>query len=79
MPGKNGGVVVVTAPPRTRFVQRVNVDPYSRLANLVTIRHPLGQIVAVIEIVSPGNKDSVHSLGTFVKKQPGSFARVSTF
>ena len=42
--------------------------PYAAKANRVTIRHPLGHIVAVIEIVSPGNKESRHALRRFVEK-----------
>jgi hypothetical protein len=37
-------------------------------ANRIVVRHHLGRIVAVIEIVSPGNKDSRHSLRDFVEK-----------
>lgn len=41
---------------------------YAQKANRISIRHPLGEVVAVIEIVSPGNKDSRHSLRSFVEK-----------
>ena len=37
-------------------------------ANRIAIRHHLGRIVAVIEIVSPGNKDSRAALRDFVDK-----------
>jgi hypothetical protein len=37
-------------------------------ANRITVRHPDGDVVAVIEIVSPGNKDSRHALRSFVRK-----------
>src|SRR5262249_52574373 len=33
-----------------------------------TIRHPLGRVVSVIEIVSPGNKGSRSALRSFVEK-----------
>ncbi|HEX5271809.1 MAG TPA: DUF4058 domain-containing protein, partial [Gemmataceae bacterium] len=36
--------------------------------NRVVVRHHLGRIVAVIEVVSPGNKDSRAALRDFVEK-----------
>lgn len=36
--------------------------------NRVVIRHGRGKVVAIIEIVSPGNKDSQHAIDTFVRK-----------
>jgi hypothetical protein len=41
---------------------------YADRANRVLIKHHLGRIVAVIEIVSPGNKDSRAALRDFVEK-----------
>ena len=63
----NGGVAVR---PRTRFVFpiRPNTERYARKANRIAIHHELGEVVAVIEIVSPGNKDRKHSLQAFVNK-----------
>ncbi len=63
-----GGVAVATAPPRTRIVRQVETDAYARKANRLTIRDPRGRVVAVIEIVSPGNKDSRAALRAFVEK-----------
>lgn len=37
-------------------------------ANRIVIKHRLGDVVAVIEIVSPGNKNSQHALRSFVWK-----------
>src|SRR5205807_261161 len=34
----------------------------------ITVRHPDGDVVAVLEIVSPGNKDNRHALRSFAKK-----------
>jgi hypothetical protein len=64
----NGGIAVATAPPQVRFVTSAPLDAYASKANTVTIRHRLGQVVAVIEIVSPGNKSSQHALRSFVRK-----------
>jgi hypothetical protein len=63
-----GGVAVATAPPHARLVQTTEVAVYVRKADRVTIRHRHGQIIAVIEIVSPGNKASNTALRTFVEK-----------
>jgi hypothetical protein len=41
---------------------------YARKADRVTVRHIHGQVIAVIEIVSPGNKASRHALHAFVQK-----------
>lgn len=66
--GGAAGIALAAAAPRSRYVQRVAVDPYAARANRIVIRHPLGQVVAVIEIVSPGNKSSRHALNAFVAK-----------
>jgi hypothetical protein len=41
---------------------------YVRKADRIAVRHRHGQVVAVIEIVSPGNKASKNELRTFVEK-----------
>lgn len=64
----NGGVSTATVPPKTRFVQRSDIERYARKANRVVVRNPAGRIIAVIEIVSPGNKSSRHAVRAFVEK-----------
>jgi hypothetical protein len=59
---------VETAPPKARIVTRSEASIYARKANRVTIRHPDGDVVAVIEIISPGNKDSRHAIRAFARK-----------
>lgn len=54
--------------PRTSIVRRTTQAIYAGRANRIVVRHHLGKIVAVIEIVSPGNKDSRHSLRELVDK-----------
>ncbi len=66
--GSNGGVAVTTAPPRTQLVWRSDEEVYRRLANRITVRHRHGDVVAVIEIVSPGNKGSQTAFRAFVQK-----------
>lgn len=63
-----GGVSVMPTPPTARFVIRADTDTDVARANRVVVRNPLGQIVAVIEIVSPGNKSSQTALRAFVDK-----------
>jgi hypothetical protein len=41
---------------------------YVRKADRITVRHRRGQVVAVVEIVSPGNKASASALRSFVEK-----------
>lgn len=57
-------------PPKASLTAHIASDAvrYARKANRISIRHPLGQVVAVIEIVSPGNKDSRNSFRSFVEK-----------
>jgi len=45
-----------------------NVVEYARRKNRVAIRHGRGKVVAIIEIMSPGNKDSRNALHTFVEQ-----------
>jgi hypothetical protein len=64
----DAGVAVTVAPPLTRHVIRTEADIYARKADHITVRHRHGQVVAVVEIVSPGNKASRNELQTFAKK-----------
>lgn len=67
-PVERGGLAVADAPPKTRFKSSVEADTYAEKANRIVIREPLGEVVAVIEIVSPGNKCDDLALESFVKK-----------
>jgi Protein of unknown function (DUF4058) len=62
------GLAVAVVPPRARVVQRLEQKVYARKADRIAIRHRHGQIVAVIEIISPGNKSSDAALRAFVQK-----------
>lgn len=62
------GVAVAEKPPQARFISESEVDTYVRKANRVVIKHPAGEVVAVIELVSPGNKHSRTALLDFVRK-----------
>lgn len=63
-----GGVAVADAPPRTRFHSSAEPDVYAAKANRLAIKHRLGHVVAIIEILSPGNKGSRNALRQFVDK-----------
>lgn len=65
-----GAPTATLDPPKAALTAHVASDAvrYARKANRISIRHPLGEVVAVIEIVSPGNKDSRHALRSFVDK-----------
>lgn len=68
--GSNGGIAIAPVRPKTRFVLPLppEQERYASKANRIVIHHALGEVVAVIEIVSPGNKDRTHSLQTFAYK-----------
>ncbi len=59
---------VAAAPPGARFVLRSEAGNYARKADRICIRHHDGDVVAIIEIVSPGNKDSRHAIRAFARK-----------
>lgn len=66
-----GGTAIAPAPVRTRPVTRFvsEAEQFVRRKSRIAIRHvSTDDIVALVEIVSPGNKASDHPLNTFVKK-----------
>jgi uncharacterized protein DUF4058 len=67
---ERGGTTALAEPPRTRMVKKIDADlaAYARKANRISVRHQLGRVVAVIEIVSPGNKSSRSAVREFVQK-----------
>lgn len=66
----NGGVATL-APPRASVVERAEKVLYARKTNRLAIHHDLGTVVAVLELVSPGNKDTKSSLQAFARKSAG--------
>ncbi len=64
----DSGGVATMPPPTIQIVHRTESELYAARANRIVLRHHLGRIVAVIEIVSPGNKDSRKALHDFVEK-----------
>ncbi|HEY2414121.1 MAG TPA: DUF4058 family protein [Pirellulaceae bacterium] len=66
--GDESGGVATMGPPQTQIVRRTTKEFYADRANRIVVRHHLGRMIAVIEIVSPGNKDSRFALRQFVEK-----------
>lgn len=63
-----GGTLVAEAPPRVRRRLTVELRPLTR-PRTIAIRHVTGhQLVAMIEIVSPGNKDRAKHIEAFGAK-----------
>jgi hypothetical protein len=63
------GVALAETPPRVRYRARTEADIYATKAKVVAIRHAsTHQVVAVVEIVSPGNKNNRHGVRSFVGK-----------
>jgi hypothetical protein len=69
-PGRgDAGGGVLTAEPRARIRAETSLDVYRRKQNSVAVRHVSDdELVAVVEIVSRGNKNSRKSLDDLVKK-----------
>src|ERR1700719_1175086 len=64
-----GAATGVLTQPRTRFTFESDAEFYRRKKSSVVVRHVSGdRIVAMVEIVSPGNKSSRHAFRAFVDK-----------
>lgn len=62
-----GGVLL--APPKLQPVAETELGFYRRKQKNVTVRHVSGdEVVAMVEIVSPGNKSSRNAMRSFVEK-----------
>lgn len=67
--GGSGGAALAPAPaPTARVVQKLERINYGKRADRVVIRHGRGEVVAIIEVLSPGNKESRHAIRSFVEK-----------
>ncbi|HWE01552.1 MAG TPA: DUF4058 family protein [Tepidisphaeraceae bacterium] len=63
-----GGLAVATSPPRAQMTRRADFEVYAGRASRIMVRHRHGKVVAVVEIVSPGNKHSSAEFRAFVEK-----------
>jgi hypothetical protein len=65
----DGSVALLDAPPTVRQTAEAEADFYRRKQKQIAIRHVSGhKLVAMIEIISPGNKASRGDLRDFVEK-----------
>jgi hypothetical protein len=66
---KGGTLAVAQRPPKTRF--HITDEPrwYAAKNKAITVRQASDhEVVAVVELVSPGNKNSAYGVETFVRK-----------
>jgi len=66
-PAESPGQATPLSSPTARFVVRSELA-YADKTDRITIRHPDGDVVAVIEIVSPGSKSSRQAVRSFARK-----------
>jgi hypothetical protein len=67
--GPAGAIALAEAPPQVAIVTDLDTDFYIRRRRTIAIRHVSDhRIVAMIEIVSPGNKSSQHAFDQFLEK-----------
>ena len=68
-PSRGRGTGLLPAPPRVRLTAETDMEFYRRKQSTVAVRHVSGdRVVAMVEIVSPGNKTGRHALQAFVEK-----------
>jgi hypothetical protein len=71
----SGAVAVAVAPPKVRHVVRPEIDEYVFKRRSLVIRHVSNhRMVALIEILSPGNKSNRHALRSFLDKAEAALA-----
>ncbi len=62
------GGTLLLEPPKAQIVRKSTKETYADKANRIVIKHKIGRTVAVIEIVSPGNKSSKQAFQEFLEK-----------
>lgn len=62
------GVALLEAPPKTRFTWEAETESYLARKDLIAVRSVDGILVAVVEIVSSGNKSSQKRFRKFLTK-----------
>lgn len=65
---EDDGGLLTLEPPSTSMVFRTDPEVYADKADRIVVKHHLGRTVAIIEIVSPGNKDSRIRIRNLVDK-----------
>lgn len=64
----NAGGLLTLERPQAAIVYRSTNEIYATRANRIAVKHYLGRTVAVIEVLSPGNKDSRAAVRDFIEK-----------
>jgi hypothetical protein len=68
-PASNGGGIATQTRPKTTYYTELPGEFKQRRKSVVAVRHVSGDhIVAMIEIVSPGNKNNANAFRAFVQK-----------
>ena len=71
-----GATAVAIAPPRVQLREDIELETYSRRQRSVVVRHVSDdRIIALIEIVSPGNKSSYREFQSFLAKAADALER----
>jgi hypothetical protein len=64
-----GGITLAAVQPKVSFRARTEADIYAAKANRIAVRHVSDhRVVAVVEIVSPGNKSTRGAMRAFAEK-----------
>ncbi len=63
-----GGLSLAEVPVKTQYIAKADAVRYAEKANRIKVHSSDGDVVAIIEIVSPGNKASRHAVKSFVRK-----------
>jgi hypothetical protein len=76
-PGSHsGGVALATCPPQVQVRQQSGLESYSTKQRELVIRHTSNHaVIAIVEIVAPGNKASDYPFRQFVDKTLAALAR----
>ncbi len=65
----SGTAALTETPPAVHTRTSIHRDPYARMQRSVVIRHTSDdRIVAMIEVLSPGNKSNRHAIRSFLDK-----------
>jgi hypothetical protein len=74
--GTTGGTAVAEAPPKVGFTASAEIDLYVLKQRTLVIRHSSDDhIVALLEILSPGNKSSRQAFRAFLEKAVAALAQ----
>ncbi len=64
-----GAATAVAAPPRVQLVNRIEPEPFTRRQRSIVVRHVSDdRVIALIEVLSAGNKSSNKEMQAFVTK-----------